>query len=458
MSRMKNDSPLSVIARRKWTIAAIFLTVVIGTAIMSKTLEKQYSTSSTLLVALRSDTQSFDTVQASQAIARSYADIVDSPNIAQLVANRVGAGTTKDDIKDATSFEPVPQTQLLKISAQDPDPTRAKRIADSYAIVFTQYARQNLSGTTGAIITLADAAPKPSTPSRPRPTLYVLVAAVLGLALGLAVAFLRDRIDRRLRTAEDVEGQFDIPVLARVPRKGRSETSVTAFREANRILRTNLQFASGGGRLRSIAVTSGREGEGKTTTAANLAIASAEIGLTVLVVEADFRRPSLQRELMGEETEPLRPGLSNYLVEASSLDDVVFPTGRPGISIIAAGPLPPSPSALLESRRGRTAAAEFAQEADLVIIDCPPLSIGADASVITGWVDGVIVVVDLQTSTDQSLRQALRQLEAVEAPVLGLLLNRDRSAAPSSYDYYATASVEAERARTRDRPRSGSKT
>ena len=108
-------------------IVAIFLAAVIGTADpVEDAREAVYSTSSTLLVALRSDTQSFDTVQASQAIARSYADIIDSPNIAAAGGQPLGGGTTKDDIKDATSFEPVPQTQLLKISAEDPDPARAQ--------------------------------------------------------------------------------------------------------------------------------------------------------------------------------------------------------------------------------------------------------------------------------------------------------------------------------------------
>ncbi len=441
---MRNDSPLAVLVRRKWIIIGTFLAVVSTTAIVSKTLEKIYSTDATLLVAQNStEAPSFDTVQASQAIARSYADIIDSPNIAEQVANRIGDGLTKDDVQDVTSFEPVPETQLLKITAEDPDPGRAKEIADTYATVFTNYARDNLANTTKATITLADAAPRPESPARPKPTLYTMVAALLALALGVGLAFLRERLDRRLRTQEDVEASFDKPVLARVPRRGRSDASVTAFKEAHRILRTNLQFAAGGGRLRSLAITSGREGEGKTTTAANLAIASAEVGLHVVVVEADFRRPALQRELMPNATEPLRPGLSNYLVEAASLDDIIFPSGRPNIDIVPSGPLPPTPSALLESRRGREFIAEISREADLVIIDCPPLSIGADTSVVAGWVDGVIVVLDLATATDQSVRGALRQLEAVHAPLLGLLLNRDRTATPSSYDYYSAVDTDA---------------
>ena len=433
---MEGAHPLSVIARRKWIVLATFLVVVLVAAGVSQVLDRVYSTSSTLLVALSSDNQSFDTVQASQAIARSYADIIGSPNIAAEVAHRLGGGTTKNEIKNATTFEPLPQTQLLKINAEGPSGVRAKEIADAYASVFISYARTNLSDSTQATITLADAAPLSGSPSRPKPKLYVLVAAILGLALGLALALLRDRVDRRLRTAEDVEAQFDVPVLARVPQRGRNDRGLSAFTEANRILRTNLQFAKAEGQLRSIAITSAREGEGKTTIAANLAVTSAETGLEVIAVEADLRRPALQNELLNEPREPLRPGFSNYLVEGSVLDECLADIGRPGVRLMPAGPLPPSPSALLESRRARGAVAALVGKADLVIFDCPPLTIGADASIIAERVDGVVLVVDLQNSTTNSVRQALRQLEAVKAPLLGLLINRDRAASPSSYDYY----------------------
>ena len=217
------------------------------------------------------------------------------------------------------------------------------------------------------------------------------------------------------------------------------------------MLRTNLNFARAEGPPRSVVITSGREGEGKTTAVASLAVASAEVGLKVIAVEGDLRRPSLQRELMPELDEPLRPGLSNYLVEAAPLEEIIHQTARPNIDLVPAGPLPPSPSALLESRRGGTAVQDLTTEADIVLIDCPPLTIGADASVMAGWADGVIVMVDLQTSTDRSVRSALRQLEAVQAPVLGLLLNRDRTVETTRYDYYAAADVERGRSVSRER-------
>jgi receptor protein-tyrosine kinase len=438
MFRVKSDSPLSVIARRKWVIIVTAALLTVTTAIVSKTLDKVYETQATLLVALPTDRASFDSVQASQAIARSYADIIKSPNIAQLVSNRLGAGYSRHEVATATSFEPVPQTQLLTVTTEAPSPQRAKAIADAYAVVFIQYARANLARTTGASISLADAAPLKRTAARPKPLLYTLSAAVIGLALGLALAFLLDRVDRRLRTFEDVEAQFDVPILARVPRWGRSEVSVNAFKEAMRILRTNLQFAGHDGPLKSIAITSARDGEGKTMTVANLAIASAEVGLNAVVVEADMRRPALQRQMLPDQPTPLRPGFSNYLVEAAPLDHCIFPAGKPGVDIVPSGPLPPSPSALLESRRGDSIVSELTERFDLVLFDCPPLTIGADASIMSGWVDGVIVVVDLQSSSDQSLRQALRQLAAVKAPVIGLLINRDRDAASTRYDYYST--------------------
>jgi capsular exopolysaccharide synthesis family protein len=233
-----------------------------------------------------------------------------------------------------------------------------------------------------------------------------------------------------------VESRFEIPVLARVPRKGRSDASVAAFNEAYRILRTNLQFASGSGQLDSLAITSGGEGEGKTTTVVQLAVASAEVGLRVAILEADLRRPALQQRLLPNVTDPLRPGLSNYLVEDLPLADVIHSTGLPGVNLIPSGPIPPSPAALLETHRAHGVVRELLRQHDVVLVDCPPLNVAADASIVAGWVSGCVVVVDLNTSEEDTVRDAIRRLRAVHAPLVGLLLNRDRGAEVSRYDYY----------------------
>ena len=154
---------------------------------------------------------------------------------------------------------------------------------------------------------------------------------------------------------------------------------------------------------------------------------------------------------MPEREEPLLPGFSNYLVGAASVEEVVHPTGLPNISIVPAGPLPPTPSALLESRFGNRATADLLSRADLILIDCPPLSIGADASLIATWVDGLIMVVDLGSSTDTTVRAALKSLEATHARVLGLVLNRDPSFETASYGYYLEGEKERKQSRGRER-------
>jgi receptor protein-tyrosine kinase len=435
---MRGDGALAVISRRKWIVIATALIFIVTAAVVSKSLEKIYAAESTLLVALPQHTSAFDTVQASQALSRSYADIITNPNLAQQVAQRMGGGMTKATVGDETSVNVVPDTQLLKIHAEDPSPQRAKQLADTYAQTFIDFAKSGLSQQTGATVSIAVPAALPSQAARPKPTLYTLIAAIFGLGLGLALAFARDRLDRRLRTAEEIESEFeDAVILARVPRRGRSDTARFAFNEAFRILRTSLQFSRAGGRpLSSIAVTSWQAGEGKTLTSAQLAIATAETGSRVAVVEADFRRPALQSRVMPD-SQPLRPGLSNYLVESAELDDVLYPTPLPGITLIPAGPLPPSPSALLEAPRGRALVEELLRRFDTVIFDCAPLSVGAEAAVISSWCEGVVLLADLTQVTDRSIREALRRLGAVQADLLGLVINRDRSLEPSAYAYYA---------------------
>ena len=431
---MTDHTWLRVIWRHKWIIIATVLVFAVVAGLVSKTLEKVYSTSATLLVVQPRTEQNFDAVQAAQVVARTYSDLAKSDNGAARVARKV-PGTTRNSIRAVVSVDPVPETQLIKVSAEDPRPRRARQIANAYADDFINYSRANLSQFTGATVSLADRAPLPDSPVRPRPTLYVLLASILGLAVGLALAFLRETLDRRLRTLEEIESSFDLPVLARVPRRGKSEVSVAAFTEAFRVLRTNLQFATPNGAPRTIAVTSGDEGEGKTTTVSQLALVTAATGTNVLAVEADLRRPGLQPFFAPDHGEPLRPGLSNYFLGGAPLEEIIHPTTVPTVEFVPAGPTVPSLSGLLESQRGRTAIDDLASCADMVIFDCPPLGLGADAATVSGRVDGVILVVNMDGATDKSVRTSLRQLEAVRANVLGIVLNRDTTVEPVAYGY-----------------------
>lgn len=433
---MQNASPLEVIQRHRWIIVATFVIFAGVTALISKTLTEIYRTEASLLIAVDAEAQSFDTVQASQSFARSYSQIIQSRNMAERVADELGDGTTADDLLAVTSFEPLSETQLLVIAAEDPSPERAQEIADTYAEVFDEFADLRLEPTTQAQVTIADPAPLPSSPARPKPTVYTIIAALLGLAVGLGLAFLREQLDKRIRTADEVERGFEPPILGRIPARGRGGQGSQAFAEAFRTLRTNLQFARGGVPPRSVAITSGRAGEGKTTAVVSLAKAAAEVGMRVVAVEGDMRLPSLQRALMPDREEPLWPGLSNYLVEAAALDDIVHETSVPNLYVVPAGPPPPSPSSLLEVRRATSLIPELLRDVDLVVVDTPPISVAADAAIMATWTDGVLVMVDLSSSTFHGVENALRQIQAVHATTLGFVVNRDRSAAAGGYGYY----------------------
>jgi tyrosine-protein kinase len=430
---VRDQSPLRVVWRRKWLILATVVTFAVVTGFISKTLEKVYETSSTLLVVQPARAQTFDAVQAAQVVARTYSDLLESPNLARRVARRVGS--SKGRVQGAVSIESVPETQLIKITAEDRSPRKAQQIANAYADEFIAYSKTNLAPFTSATVSKADSAPRPDSPVRPKPTLYVLLAAIIGLAAGLGLAFLREQLDARIRTLEEIEEIFDVPVLARVPRRGKTDTSIAAFTEAFRVLRTNLQFATPNGPPRTIAVTSGDEGEGKTTTTSQLALVTAATGTNVLAVEADLRRPGLQRFFAPAEGDPMRPGLSNYFLGGAPMEDIIHPTTVPTVEFVPAGPTVPSLSGLLESQRGRTAIEDLASCADMVLFDTPPLGLGADAATVGGRVDGVILVVNMETATEQRVRNALRQLEAVRANVLGFVLNRDKSVEAAVYGY-----------------------
>ena len=432
---LTSDSFLTVVWRRKWIVLATMVLLAGATYAYASTQDKVYETSATLLIAQPSDAQSFDAVQASQVAARTYGDVLTSPNIADDVSEALGGDPTGDVLETTVTAEPVPETQLLRLTVEASDPEEAKRIADTYAEVFTAHVKRTLTPVTKVTITLADEASVPDAPARPKPKLYAALALILGLALGLALAALAHRLDRRVRSVEDLESLVDVPILARVGRRGRGDSGAAAFTEAFRVLRTNLQFAMPDGILRTIAVTSWSPVEGKSTTVSQLARVSATAGNDVLVVEADLKRPSQQTFFRPDATGRLSPGLTTYIVGGAALEDCIHPTGISSVQLVPAGPQVPSLSGLLESARGREVLDDLATAADLVIFDCPPLSVGADAATVAGRVDGVVLVVNMEEATRESVREALRGLQAVSARVLGIVANRDPDVDDKVYGY-----------------------
>ena len=216
------------------------------------------------------------------------------------------------------------------------------------------------------------------------------------------------------------------------------ETLNTHFAEAYRALRANISFSGIDRPVKTILVTSAAPREGKTTTVINLGIIMAQAGPRVLIVDADFRRPSLHHIFgflpNGKKT---LPGLSNLIVGNSRLDEVRLPSGFARVSLVPAGIMPPNPNELLSSQRMRAVMEELADQADIVLMDTPPCLVYSDAFVLSPLVDGILYVVRSGSQDKASQRRVQRQLQQAKARMLGVVFNDaavEESA--SSYAYY----------------------
>lgn len=429
-------SPLALLWRKKRVLIAVFLTFTIAAALVSTlVLDKEYEATATLLITQEQREASFDAVQAGEVLARTYSELISSRNVANLVAPKLPGGLDGGDVDARTAFDTISETQLVQVTAVAADAKGAQALANTYADTVVEFTGQGLNEQNGASVSVADPAVVPVQPARPRPTLYTLLAALIGLVVGAAAALLAALLDRRVRSTEELTELTGVPILAHIA-LARSRKARKLNEEAYRVLRANLEFSRPGKPLRSVAIVSASEGEGKSSAVLYLARAVAELGDRVIVVEGDLRRPAVQAALIADSADRLAPGLSNYLSGSVELQEIVHPTDVPGVSLVPAGPTPPSPSALLDTERGQRLLPGLYEEADLIIVDTPPVAVGADASLLAAPADETLMVVDMERSTKPALRAALTQLRLVNADLVGVLLNRVRdSGGADSYSY-----------------------
>ena len=450
MAAQRRDRTWPLLWKNKWVIAGITLLIAGTTAVLSKQQTPIYASTATLVVNQPAEKGSIDVARANEFFARTLVQLVKSVNVADAVVkdSRIAdSGLSARQALSKMDFAQVNETQLLRLTAEDKSPEFAQDLAQAWAEVFVRYATSELKNAApGASVSVADDAPLPPQPERPKPTLYTAIALILGLAAALAFVLIRDRLDTRIRDVDDLAEEFGIPVLATVPKRGRSANAGERFDESIRVLRTSLQFATEMP-LRAIAVTSPSEGEGKSTVTAELARSFALLALTeqaVLAVDADLRRPTLHIKAGFEESARGPRGLTSYLMGEARFEACILETELASLRIMPAGQLHPNPSTMLGFAASREALGNLRQRAEVVIVDTPPVAVGADASIVATEMDGVVIVVDLAKSRRDDIRSALEQMRRVNALVLGFVANRvavtDRAAA--GYYYTATATAQ----------------
>ena len=302
------------------------------------------------------------------------------------------------------------------------------------------------SSNSGAnLLTVVDPASPPAAPASPRVLLNTILAAFVGLLLALGFAFLLEYLDDTVKSVEAVESVAGLPTLGTIVKmrvaKGQSEIYRLATilyprapaAEAYRTLRTNVEFAAVDAPVRTLLVTSSIPGEGKTTTAANLAVVFAQAGHRTILLDADFRKPGVHKIF----DLPNAHGLSSLVrSDETGIDDVAQTTEQQNLRVITTGPLPPNPAELLGSQRMRMILERLAADADLVVVDSPPLQAVTDAAILASITDGTLFVIDAGRTRRGAVMSGREALAKADARTLGVALNRLPERSSGGYYYY----------------------
>jgi len=265
--------------------------------------------------------------------------------------------------------------------------------------------------------------------------LNIALGLIFGLVMGIGLAFFIEYLDTSVKTIDDVERAFQAPVLGVIPQNVCSlvdEGTESTHAEAYRVLRTNLLFSRKDDKLNSLVVVSAGAGEGKSTTALNLATVFAHTGQRVLLVDSDLRRPTLHKMLrVGNNI-----GLTNYLLKQNALAEVIQTTSVPLLDFMASGKLPNSSMSVLGSSSMKDMIAELKQRYDFIFFDSPPILGVSDASILASEVDLVLQVIQYRRYPQPMNIRAKQMIEKVGGNFIGIVLNNINVSQDESYYYY----------------------
>jgi capsular exopolysaccharide synthesis family protein len=434
------------VLRARWrTVAACLLLVVGLTAAVTMTTTPTYSASARVYLTIdrpadlaRGDAGGVSVMRYNDL--KTLAEVLYSPTVMEPLRAAVGlppgAGV-------GVSMAISENASVLDIIGTSSDPQMAAAIANAtgpvlakVAVQFSPLLSQAAPNATCVTITQAFA---PGLPTSPDVRRNLALGILVGLALGVGLAMVRHAMDTKIRTESDLKAASDRPVLAKIPVESSAVNHPLtvendphgAHAESVRRLRTNLMFVDVTTGKHSFVLTSAMPGEGKTTTTINLALAIADAGSRVVLVDGDLRNPSVAKALGIEGG----VGLTTALLGRASLAEVIQPWGETGLSILPAGEIPPNPSELLGSRPMAELFEKLAADFDFVLIDSPPLVPVIDAVLLQRLTGGLVMVVAAERTRKKDLAAALTSLRTVDIAPAGFVLNFVQVSASDPYRY-----------------------
>lgn len=409
----------------------------------------RYEAQAKLYVSVRTESQaSGDLLQGSNFARQNMATFValaTTKNVLEPVSQTLDLNVTSRQLAENVNVSAPAGSTLINIKVVDEDPARAAAIANEIGSQTRRLVEEDLEppqageDTSPVQISMVEPAVEAQSPVSPRPLVNVALGTLLGLVLGVGIAILRNVLDTRIRTTDDIAIITDAPILGRItddPKASKQPLIVhlepkSSRAEAFRTLRTNIQFLAVGEGPKTFVISSSGAGEGKSTTAANLALALAETGLQVALVDCDLRRPRVA-EYMGLEGSV---GLTDVLIGRAAPSDVLQRWGRAELYILPAGQIPPNPSELLGSGMMDQFLAQLERSVDVVILDAPPVLMVTDAVVIGAKTQGIIFVVAGGITRKRALNEAIGSLETAGVPLRGIVATMLPARGPGAYGY-----------------------
>jgi tyrosine-protein kinase len=488
------------VLRRRLLLIVFCVIVVAGVAFaLSKHQTKQYTATATLVFNNNQTNQQAAGLQAvnlnnQQAMQNTNVKLVQLGDMAARTARHLGQGLSDVTVRNNLSVSAQGESNIVNVAATATSPALAADIANTYSEIFvaeqqnanhayyasalalvnkqlaTLSTRERVSPTGIALagraqslgvlaelrsgnVQVAQAATVPTSPSSPRITRNTVLGAVVGFLIGLGIAFLLERFDRRIREPKDLEAIYGLPLLGVVPesaalsratRRGGEPQSILPPGEAEafHLIRAHLRYFNVDRDLRTLLVASAAPGDGKTTVARHLAAAAAAMGSRVLLVECDLRRPTLAQQL----DIPSGPGLSDVLIGAIALSEAIQSIDLDALSegvskrrvlavLVAGATLPPNPAELIESHAMEAVLQQAKATYDLIVVDTPPLTAVSDAFPLLRKVDGVIIVGRVGRNRRDIAERLHETLTGAGAPLLGVVANGVKASGPGSYAY-----------------------
>lgn len=422
---------LTLVLRNWWVVVLSGLLFAGGTwGVSQYLLPREYTAVSLFYVnngAFADDNRfSGSDLDASRSLAETYTVILTANQTLNAALREADLTLSAEEAADMINAVTVENTELFQVTIQGRDPEQVGLLAGAIDTVFPGRIREIMPGS---VIQLVQPSSMPTEPSSSSPVRNGISGLIFGVAFACSILVLRGLCDVTIRREEDLACVSQVPLLARIPEAKASRTGFTSpdradpkVREAYRSLRTSLDFAADYPEgCRVIGVCSAMAGEGKSTTAAQLAYALSQRGSRVLLMDCDLRRPSIHQKL----SLSLGPGLSDYLAKQLPLEELIrqYTLGETQFQVITAGRIPPNPGELLSSPRMGKLLDNLRQSYDVILVDLPPVGEVGDGIVMSRHTDGTLLVVRRGYCSSLMLEDAVEQFASVKKRILGIAFN-----------------------------------